>query len=445
MDFFLKCLSVVVIAFVVCSIFYDAIVVAFPRVTTGGVTLFKEKFFTVRWFGIFSRFSEKLAVLRLYCLPFFKHPYIEITLTLFFNRLVLFLLATVAYSILEDKSIDFFGHFQNIWNRWDSSHYMRIAEYGYPVEGDLRNLLVFYPMYPLLIKISNLFIANIFLAGIFTSCLCLLLSLFVLYRLSVLEFSDKVMAKSSVHYLLLFPLSFFGSMVYTESTFLLFSITCFYCIRREWWWAAGLCGMMAAFTRNQGVILFAPMMYEIVRISILNYREGNRLDWGTLFCRLSSSLLIPLGILFYLCVNKYVSGDWFRFLEYQKNHWGQEAIFFGQNIDNIYDRIDWNDTGLTVGTWLPTVFVFVLCLILLPLMTQVLPTAYVLYSCCFFVISFAPSWLLSGPRYIFVLFPLYMVMAKVLIKFENLTFLVKTSFSFITVLMIVALIRNNVF
>ena len=35
-----------------------------------------------------------------------------------------------------------------IWNRWDATHYLTLAEKGYAAAGDSRVLLVFFPLYP---------------------------------------------------------------------------------------------------------------------------------------------------------------------------------------------------------------------------------------------------------------------------------------------------------
>ena len=39
-----------------------------------------------------------------------------------------------------------------IWTQWDAPHYLGIAENGYVTEGDARLHIVFYPLYPYLVR-----------------------------------------------------------------------------------------------------------------------------------------------------------------------------------------------------------------------------------------------------------------------------------------------------
>ena len=44
-----------------------------------------------------------------------------------------------------------------IWNNWDTLHYLRLAEHGYVAAGDSRVSLVFFPLYPWLIRLTAFF------------------------------------------------------------------------------------------------------------------------------------------------------------------------------------------------------------------------------------------------------------------------------------------------
>ncbi|MCW4031638.1 MAG: hypothetical protein NWE80_04665, partial [Candidatus Bathyarchaeota archaeon] len=41
----------------------------------------------------------------------------------------------------------------NQFSKWDSPHYMYIAQNGYVNEGDPANFIVFFPLYPLLVRL----------------------------------------------------------------------------------------------------------------------------------------------------------------------------------------------------------------------------------------------------------------------------------------------------
>src|SRR5207247_8258249 len=59
----------------------------------------------------------------------------------------------------------------------------------------------------------------------------------------------------------IFPFSFFFGAVYTESTFLLFTVLTFHCFRTRRWAAAGVCGAIAAATRVTGILMWPALAW----------------------------------------------------------------------------------------------------------------------------------------------------------------------------------------
>ena len=92
--------------------------------------------------------------------------------------------------------------------------------------------------------------------------LALLGASILLYRLAEDEFGATV-ADRSVWYLLIFPASFFGSAIYSESLFLLGAVGALYFARRGSWPVAALFGFCAGFSRLIGVVV-APMLATAV-------------------------------------------------------------------------------------------------------------------------------------------------------------------------------------
>ncbi len=429
MEYFLKYSSIFLIGFLLVKTACDAFVVCFPgRIRLPSFVFFPRLDFSFRpWMTLIH------------------HPYIHVTTMVLVNRAILIVFASLVYSFLEGRPIDVIGNFDEVWYKWDTRHFLYIAEHGYPKFGELKTILVYYPMYPFIVRGANVLFDNYFISAVSVSFVFLIVACIYLYKLALLEFDDRVIAKDSVKYLLLFPLSLFASMAYTESTFIAFSIACFYYIRRQLWFVAGVLGMFAAITRNQGILLFAPFVYEAVRVTIEQKRMGCELQISGCVARFSSPLLILCGFGAYLAVNKGVSGDWFQFLEYQKVNWGQEVMFFADNIANIYNRAGNGSSMMAMGTWIPSVSVFVFCLGMMLCMTRVMPTAYVIYSVLFFIVSYSPSWLISGARYMFALFPVYMVLARLISGRRQIAQYVDTIFLFYTMIICMAFIRHNVY
>jgi Mannosyltransferase (PIG-V) len=138
--------------------------------------------------------------------------------------------------------------------RWDSIHYLAIAQHGYARPGDA----VFFPLYPLAIRALAFVVGSEPVAAVVISALSFAAALGVLHRLTELELGRSA-ADGAVLLLAFAPLSFFFTAVYTESLFLALSLSCVYAARRERWVLAGVLGALAAITRVTGVVLVLPL------------------------------------------------------------------------------------------------------------------------------------------------------------------------------------------
>jgi hypothetical protein len=146
-----------------------------------------------------------------------------------------------------------------VWQRFDSIWYTKIAMQGY-AQGD--GTTVFFPLYPLLMRlVGDLLFGNYLLGGIIVSNVAYFLALVYLYKLTRLEFDSQVAVRATV-YLSVFPTAFFLLGVYTESPFLLFAVSAFYYARKSNWLAASVAGLLAALTKQLGLLLLLPLLYE---------------------------------------------------------------------------------------------------------------------------------------------------------------------------------------
>jgi len=148
----------------------------------------------------------------------------------------------------ENRLLDVFG------SRWDTGFYVSIAEEGYRYEGVELPSVAFFPMLPLLMRLLMPLVGDAVVAGILISNLALLGATIVLYR-AVLDEWDAAVAERTVWYLSVFPASLFGSAIYTESLFLLTAIGASLLARRGRWFGAGLVGIAAALTRMHGALV----------------------------------------------------------------------------------------------------------------------------------------------------------------------------------------------
>lgn len=297
-----------------------------------------------------------------------------------------------------------FGSLRTIWKQWDTSNYMAIAENGYVTEGNDKVFIVFYPLYPLLMRGVMLLGVSSFAAGILVSLASLCVAGCLLYALVMREFSRKE-AVWSLIFLLCNPGAFFFVSVFTESLFLALTLACFYMLRNKRFVWASIFGLLAAFTRNLGVLMVVPFFMEWVDTKAENKKEK--------LLRLLPVLFIPLGTVFYLLINNAVYGNYFHFLEVQKNHWGQQFMFFAENIGDIGQRIFTYDRPYNVVLWLPQFIVIVGVLVLFMLsVSHKLRPSYIAYMAAYIFTAVGASWLLSGVRYMIVLFPVAIILAR---------------------------------
>jgi len=306
---------------------------------------------------------------------------------------------------------------------YDTEWYLSIAQFGYRSDTAHNRLAIcFYPLYPALVKLFHYVIpGGYFIAGVVVSNLFLLIALYYLVRLVEWEYRDSETGILSAKLLLLFPFSFFFSIAYTESVFIAFTVLTFYALRRKKWLLAGLFAMLAALTRNHGVLLIVPILIEILydheffrRFRDKESKRGVLL--GGLLQRLAAVLLPAAGIGIYLTVNKMVTGNAFQFLIYQREHWKQRFGLFADLLARHAGKIFTGEPRYAFGIWIPGILLFFLALALLLLCARRLRLSYAAFALAYVIVSFSPTGLLSGPRYVGGLFVLYLMGALLLRK-----------------------------
>jgi hypothetical protein len=339
-----------------------------------------------------------------------------ILLMLVSTRLVLFLLAFMGWMITKDQSIGFWSSMEMLWTKWDGGHYLYIAENWYTnsMEGDKRYHLVFYPLYPVLIKGVYFFVKSYFWSGVIVSNISLFVGCTYLYKLVKIDYEEDV-AFRAVKYMLIYPITFFLSITFSESVFFALSIMTVYYLRCHKWFLAGICGMFAAVSRNFGIILFVPVVAEF----LLYFADAcrNRKD-GKLVRKLLNGLnilFIPMGFSLYLLLNKVISGDWFTFLSYQKEYWNQSFGMFYNNIkttfvNSIPGVSTWGAAD-RISIWVPQAFSIILVFVLVIYGIKRIRTSYSLYMLAYITVALSPTWLISGTRYLMCIFPVFIIFA----------------------------------
>lgn len=342
---------------------------------------------------------------------------LKVTLLVVITRIVLFLIGYMAIVMFREESNSFLGAMEWMWNKWDAGHLLKIAEHGYVAEGEMRFFIVFFPFYPLIVRLFTLFTRNYVWAGFLVSHLSLILSCYYLFKLVNLDRDEKT-AWRAVKFLLVFPQSFFLNIVYTDSLFLATSILCFYYLRKQRWLWAGFYGCLSAFTRNFGILLLLPALMEYVKerqvIQKLRKKEFEILIKDFISEKGYGILLISIGLILYLIINKVVAGDWLAFLKYQSEHWHNNFGFFGENIKNyVQNSLSWQPSQ-RLTLWIPEVLGIFLVTGLIFYSFGKIRLSYIAYMLVYIFVCASSTWLISGFRYIVSLFPIYLILALAL-------------------------------
>jgi hypothetical protein len=290
------------------------------------------------------------------------------------------------------------------WLRYDALWYMKTALNGYELgEPNIQHM----PLYPGLMRLLHEIIGgHIALSALIVSNVAFILALGYFYRLVRLD-GDDATAWRATAYMAIFPTAFFFLVGYTESLFLLGAVGAFYYARRDDWLKAGLMGTICALARLQGVIILLPLALEFW----LQHRDTT---WRQEWPKTLPLLLIPSSVALYALYLQMAFGLQAALDAYQ-SYWrilpgvgipGQGIWLaigtVAQGVHPINNGVDLAFTlfGLAMTIWAirtlqPPYWLFmglnVLAVISKP-------------------ISEYP--LLSMPRFVLILFPIYILLAR---------------------------------
>jgi hypothetical protein len=185
------------------------------------------------------------------------------------------------------------GSFTDVWARWDSVFFVRIAEHGYDSTS-----AAFYPLYPGIVALlGRAFFGHYVLAGIVVSLAAALGAFLLLYRIAE-ERLGADGAQRTVLYLAVFPMALFLQAVYSESLYLLLVLAAFVLAERGRFAAAGMAIGLAILTRVTGVALLPAL-------AVLAWRaRDRRLAFAGL------ALAVPVAAAYPLLLWQQVGDPW---------------------------------------------------------------------------------------------------------------------------------------
>lgn len=317
-------------------------------------------------------------------------------------KLVLLAYIPIARAVTHDDATAGLAELLGYWLRWDAPHYLELAEHGYTNQGERGLFIVFLPLYPWVVRVVAWLVGDFHYAALLVSTAASLTLGWVLYRVTERELGAEV-AGRTVLLMFVFPTSYVLHIAYTESLFIALAVGSMYAARQGRWKMAGLLGMGAALTRVNGAILFPVLLLE----AWLQRREG-----GSPLRRVWPVLLVPGGVLIYLCVNYAVYGDPLQFLQIQREHWHKQLAPPWQGLWSAFKTIGHHEAWSAQMLGVQEVSFAALAIAATLASARWLRATYTLWMAANTLLFVSTGFLQSVPRYCLTLFPMMMLAAR---------------------------------
>jgi hypothetical protein len=169
---------------------------------------------------------------------------------------------------------------RDIWMRFDTVWYLEIAADGY---HDVARI-VFYPLYPLLIRALSATGLNPLTAALIISRLATFFLLWGLLKLLELDYTEK-QARLAALLMMFWPSGFMLLAAYPDSLVLAFSVWAFYFARRDQMWLAGLTAALAGGTKAAGAAV-------LVGLVAMAWKQ-KKWHWGALALAAAGNIAYP--------------------------------------------------------------------------------------------------------------------------------------------------------
>jgi Mannosyltransferase (PIG-V) len=326
----------------------------------------------------------------------------------FSRALTLLAIGMVGWVERPRGSTDLVGALTTPLRSWDGFWYLSIAQYGYDPTIAHGNSPAFFPLYPILVAAAEQALPLSFaVSGILVSNLLFLPALIVLYRLTADRFGDGV-ARKTVLYLAISPLSFVFSMTYTESLALLLICSVFLLLERGRTMLAIGVGGLAVLARPVGILLAPAIAWHAFE------RAGRRLSLR-LVATLAAVLVLPGAFIAFQAYLWWRTGEVYATHSAEARGWSRAAeplyllllpVAIGHGLWIALTGS--HDLGLAASAIAAGTYFW---LIVALIRTRTAPIAYCLFAIgCVVLPTYTGMWL-GFPRFGLVIFPLVWMLA----------------------------------
>ncbi|MBY6197796.1 hypothetical protein [Vibrio hangzhouensis] len=268
-----------------------------------------------------------------------RQQWLTIFLAVLVSRVVFYSVGLIGTHVYNPETVAELDLWQQIC-RFDCMWFQRIADDGYALvpsymKGGNAANWAFMPVSPYLGKWVSWLVGDTNFALVLVSNFTFLISVAVfLLALKQLRFSDEI--QDVAIWLMCFsPYTVYSLSGYSEPLYIALVSGVFIACYRQNWWLAGLLGLVAAITRNLGIML----VFSVLIFGIQAYGTSSffRLRNNALSV-LTAIWLIPLGFFTYMAYLHFHMGDALAF--------GHIQIAWGRVFSN---PLEWLIYGVEKG------------------------------------------------------------------------------------------------
>ena len=316
---------------------------------------------------------------------------------------------------------------ENVWHKWDSLWYERVAEHAYGATSDpLRDqaTAAYFPLYPLTIRAIRTVVSGLsfFWTASLVSNLLTFAALWLLAT-TLIDRDDQVRRVLAI--LMTSAGSFYLSIPYAESLFLLLVVGVLVATRRRYYELAGLLAGLSATTRVHGLAMVAvPAIACVLDRTLAGQRRWLRAA--------ATVVLFGIPFLIYVWQLAEAQGSWNAFVSRQEL-WGNPSPYPLQALTGFFHFPRRMTNWLHGGFWF-------LYLGLLIRYWRRLPLGDALFCLGVFVITTQQDAFHGTYRYIVPLVPLTLALSQDRPEIQNRLMALNIAFG---VLMILAFVTWN--
>ena len=322
-------------------------------------------------------------------------------------KTLIFVYAVQSYYVLANLPIAKWHGWLDIWNYWDSLRHVRLIKFGYSGAGSDKTDIVGFPLYPWTVKLFTFVFGDTLSSAFIVSGLATVAAGLLLYRLVRTDFSDSI-GRNSVFFLFIFPTSHFLHINYNESLFIALTLGCFLAARRDRWLLAGILGALICLTRLNGLVIIPALLAEM----FLQYRITHRPQRQWLWI-----LFVPIGFGVFLLLNKYVTGDAFAFITVGRETFFKSLDMPWNGIRGVYQTI-WSSekAHAQIGGVQEMIFIALGAVSTIICAFRLRPS-YTVWMAGNWLLITSVGFIVSVPRLTLVMFPIFIIFAKLAEQF----------------------------